>query len=160
MDGSLTNLFNNDGLTFFKSTTDARNVLTVKNSQGYIKMHSFNINAYNTSNDSQSLLLLNTATAGGSVYCNNLGIGAIAERATRLNVAGGGSANFSGDCNFNGSNNTFNNNIVINSRGRIYQQSNANFSLNFISTIEQNFCIQSNRNADPTGSDIFINLFK
>ena len=30
-------------------------------------MHSFNINAYNTSNDSQSLLLLNTATAGGAV---------------------------------------------------------------------------------------------
>ena len=69
MDGSLTNLFNNDGLTFFKSTTDASNVLTVKNSQGYIKMHSFNINAYNTSNDSQSLLLLlNTAAAGGAVY--------------------------------------------------------------------------------------------
>ena len=155
MDGSLTNLLNNDGLTFFKSTTDASNVLTVKNSQGCIKMHSFSINAYNTSNDSQSLLLLlNTATAGGAVYCNNLGIGA----ATRLNVAGGGSAIFSGDCNLSGTNNTFNKNILVNSRGRIYQQSNANFSLNFISTNEQNFCIQSNRNVDPTASDIFINL--
>ena len=101
---------------------------------------------------------MNTATAGGAVYCNNLGIGAIAGGATRLNVAGGGSSNFSGDCSFNGSNNTFQNNILISSRGRIYQQANANFSLNHIATIEQNFCIQSNRSADPTSSDIFINL--
>ena len=102
-------------------------------------------------------MLLNTATAGGAVYCNNLGIGAIAGGATRLNVAGGGSSNFSGNCNFNGTDNTYNN-ILINSRGRIYQQANANFSLNHIATIEQNFCIQSNRSADPTSSDIFINL--
>ena len=59
---------------------------------------------------------------------------------------------------FNGTNNTFNNNILINSRGRKYQQSNANFSLNFISTNEQNFSIQSNRSADPQASEIFVNL--
>ena len=158
MNGDTITATNGNGIEVFKNTTDASPVLQVKNAQGYIKMHSFNMNAYNTSNDSQSLLLLNTATAGGAVYCNNLGIGAIAGGATRLNVAGGGSANFSGDCNFNGTNNTFNNNILINSRGRIYQQSNANFSLNHIATIEQNFCIQSNRSADPTASDIFINL--
>ena len=158
MNGDTITSTNGNGIEVFKNTTDASNVLTVKNAQGYIKIHSFNINAYNTSNDSQSLLLLNTATAGGAVYCNNLGIGAIAGGATRLNVAGGGSANFSGDCNFNGSNNTFNNNILINSRGRIYQQSNANFSLNFISTIEQNFSIQSNRSADPQSSEIYLQL--
>ena len=158
MNGDTITSTNGNGLEVFKNTTDASAVLQVKNAQGYIKMHSFNINAYNTSNDSQSLLLLNTATAGGAVYCNNLGIGAIAGGATRLNVAGGGSANFSGNCNFNGTDNTFNNNILINSRGRIYQQANANFSLNHIATIEQNFCIQSNRSADPTASDIFINL--
>ena len=158
MNGDTITSTNGNGIEIFKNTTDASNVLTVKNAQGYIKMHSFNINAYNTSSDSQSLLLLNTATAGGAVYCNNLGIGAIAGGATRLNVAGGGSSNFSGNCNFNGTDNTFNNNILINSRGRIYQQANANFSLNHIATIEQNFCIQSNRSADPTSSDIFINL--
>ena len=158
MGGDTITSTNSNGIEVFKNTIDASPVLQVKNAQGYIKMHSFNINAYNTSNDSQSLLLLNTATAGGAVYCNNLGIGAIAGGATRLNVAGGGSANFSGNCNFNGTDNTFNNNILINSRGRIYQQSNANFSLNHIATIEQNFCIQSNRSADPTASDIFINL--
>ena len=158
MNGDTITSTNNNGIEVFKNTTDASPVLQVKNAQGYIKMHSFNINAYNTSNDSQSLLLLNTATAGGAVYCNNLGIGAIAGGATRLNVAGGGSSNFSGDCSFNGSNNTFQNNILISSRGRIYQQANANFSLNHIATIEQNFCIQSNRSADPTSSDIFINL--
>ena len=158
MNGDTITATNSNGIEVFKNTTDASAVLQVKNAQGYIKMHSFNINAYNTSNDSQSFLLLNTATAGGAVYCNNLGIGAIAGGATRLNVAGGGSANFGGNCVFNGSDNTFQNNILISSRGRIYQQSNANFSLNHIATIEQNFCIQSNRSADPTASDIFINL--
>ena len=108
MNGDTITSTNSNGIEVFKNTTDASAVLQVKNAQGYVKMHSFNINAYNTSNDSQSLLLLNTATAGGAVYCNNLGIGAIAGGATRLNVAGGGSANFSGDCNFNGTNNTFN----------------------------------------------------
>ena len=159
MNGDTITATNNNGIEVFKNTTDASNVLTVKNAQGYIKMHSFNINAYNTNNDQQSLLLLlNTATAGGAVYCNNLGIGAIAGGATRLNVAGGGNANFGGNCVFNGSDNTFQNTILISSRGRIYQQSNANFSLNHIATIEQNFCIQSNRSADPTASDIFVNL--
>ena len=158
MNGDTITSTNNNGIEVFKNTTDASPVLQVKNAQGYIKMHSFNINAYNTPNDSQSLLLLNTATAGGAVYCNNLGIGAIAGGATRLNVAGARSANFGGNCVFNGTDNTFQNNILISSRGRIYQQANANFSLNHIATIEQNFCIQSNRSADPTSSDIFINL--
>ena len=82
MNGDTITSTNNNGIEVFKNTTDASPVLQVKNAQGYIKMHSFNINAYNTSNDSQSLLLLNTATAGGAVYCNNLGIGAIAGGAT------------------------------------------------------------------------------
>ena len=101
---------------------------------------------------------MNTATAGGAVYCNNLGVGAIAGGATRFNVAGGGSSNFSGNCLFGGTDNTFNNNILINSRGRIYQGASPNFPLNFISTIDQNFCIQSNRSTDPTASDIYISL--
>ena len=69
-------------------------------------MHSFNINAYNTSNDSASLLSLNTVSNGG-VYMNNLGIGAIAG-SNRLNVAGGGNSNFGGNSIFNGNDNTFN----------------------------------------------------
>ena len=158
MNGDTITATNNNGIEVFKNTTDASPVLQVKNAQGYIKMHSFNINAYNTSNDSQSLLLLNTATAGGAVYCNNSGTGATAGGATRLHVAGGGSSNFSGDCSFNGCNNAFHNNILISGRGRIYQQANANFSLNHIATIEQNFCIQSNRSADPAASDISTNL--
>ena len=52
------NISNNSGLTFYKDTTDASNVMTVKNAQGYLKFNSFNINAYNTSNDSSSLLLV------------------------------------------------------------------------------------------------------
>ena len=158
MNGDTITATNNNGIEIFKNTTDASAVLQVKNAQGYIKINSFNINAYNTSNDQQSLLLLNTATAGGAVYCNNLGVGAIAGGATRLNVAGGGTSNFSGNCLFNGTDNTFGQNILINSRGRIYQGARPNFPLNFISTIDQNFCIQSNRSADPTASDIYINL--
>ena len=58
---------NSNGIEIFKNTTDASGVLTIKSAQEYIKMNSFNINAYNTNNDNQSLLLLNTATAGGAV---------------------------------------------------------------------------------------------
>ena len=52
MNGDTITSTNNNGIKVFKNTTDASNVLTVKNAQGYIKMHSFNISAYNTSNDS------------------------------------------------------------------------------------------------------------
>ena len=98
--------------------------------------------------------------SNGGVYLNSLGIGAIAG-ANRLSV-GGGSSNFGGNVSFQAST-TFNNEILGNSRGRIYQQGNANFSLNFIiisiiSTNEQNFSIQSNRNADPQASKIFLQL--
>ena len=61
MKNDTSNISNSSGLTLYKDTTDASNVLTVKNAQGYIRFNSFNINAYNTSNDSSSLLLLNTA---------------------------------------------------------------------------------------------------
>ena len=83
------NISNNSGLTLYKNTTDASNVLTVKNAQGYIRFSSFNINAYNTSSDSSSLLLLNTANGNG-VYCLSLGIGVV-QGSNKLNVAGGNS---------------------------------------------------------------------
>ena len=60
MNGDTITSTNSNGIEIFKNTTDASGVLTVKNAQGYIKMNSFNINAYNTNNDQQSLLLLNT----------------------------------------------------------------------------------------------------
>ena len=44
----------------------------------------------------------------------NLGVGAIAGGATRLNVPGGGTSNFSGNCLFNGKEKTFGNNNLIN----------------------------------------------
>ena len=154
MNGNRITSTNANGIEVFKNTTDASNVFQVKNAQGYIRMHSFNINAYNTSNDSPSSLLLNTVSNGG-VYLNNLGIGVIAG-ANRLSV-GGGNSNFGGNVSFQTST-TFNSEILVNSRGRIYQQGNANFSLNFISTNEQNFSIQSNRNADPQSSEIYLQL--
>ena len=154
MNGDTITSTNNNGIEIFKNTTDASNVLTVKNAQGYIKMHSFNINAYNTSNNSPSLLLLNTIANAG-VYCLNLGIGVIAG-ANRLSV-GGGNSNFGGSCSFQGAS-TFNNSILVSGGGRIYQQANANNSLNIISLTEQNFSLQSNRNNDPSQSDIYINL--
>ena len=74
----------------------------------------------------------------------------------RLSV-GGGNSNFGGTASFQGAS-TFNNSILVSGGGRIYQQANANNSLNIISLTEQNFSLQSNRNADPTQSDIYINL--
>ena len=154
MNGDTITSTNNNGVEIFKNTTDASNVLTVKNAQGYIKMHSFNINAYNSSNNSPSLLLLNTIANAG-VYCLNLGIGVIAG-SNRLSV-GGGNTNIGGTSSFQGAS-TFNNSILVSGDGRIYQQANANNSLNIISLTEQNFSLQSNRNADPSQSDIYINL--
>ena len=154
MNGDTITVTNNNGIEIYKDTTDASPVLEVKNAQGYLRMHSFNINAYNTSNDSPSLLLLNTVANAG-VCCLNLGIGAIAG-ANRLSVAGGNS-NFGGTSSFQGAS-RFNNSILVSGGGRIYQQVNANNSLNIISLTEQNFSLQSDRNADPTQSDIYINL--
>ena len=145
MNGDTITSTNNNGITIFKNTTDASPVLEVKNAQGYIRMHSFNINAYN-SNNSPSLLLLNTIANAG-VYCLNLGIGVIAG-SNRLSI-GGGNSNFGSTCSFQGAS-TFNNSILVSGGGRIYQQSNANNSLNIISLTEQNFSLQSNRNNDPT----------
>ena len=147
------NISNNSGLTVYKNTTDASNVFTIKNAQGYIKFNSFNINAYNTSNDSSSLLLLNTANGNG-VYCLSLGIGVIAG-GNKLNVAG--SSNFGGTSSFQNIS-TFNSDIYINNSGRIFQRADANNSLNVISTNEINFSLQSNRTTDPTTGTIALQI--
>ena len=147
------NISNNSGLTLYKNTTDASNVLTVKNAQGYIRFNSFNINAYNTSNDSSSLLLLNTANGNG-VYCLSLGIGVI-QGSNKLNVAGGNS-NFGGTASFQNIS-TFNSDIYINNSGRIFQRADVNNSLNIISTEEINFSLQP-RTIDPTTSTIALQL--
>ena len=154
LENETANINNSNGLTLYKDTTDASNVLTVKNAQGYITFNSFNINAYNTSNNSSSLLLLNTANGNG-VYCLSLGIGAI-QGANKLNVSGGNS-NFGGVSSFQNTS-TFNGNIHINNSGRIFQRADANNSLNVISTNEINFSLQSNRADDPTTSSIALQL--
>ena len=148
------NISNNSGLTFYKDTTDASNVMCVKNAQGYLKFISFGINAYNTSNDSSSLLLLNTANGNG-VYCLSLGIGVI-QGSDKLNVSGGNS-NFGGTASFQ-STSTFNGDIYVNNSGRIFQRIDANNSLNVISTEEINFSLQSNRTTDPTTGTIALQL--
>ena len=148
------NISNNSGLTFYKDTTDASNVMCVKNAQGYLKCISFGINAYNTSNDSSSLLLLNTANGNG-VYCLSLGIGVI-QGSNKLNVSGGNS-NFGGTASFQ-STSTFNGDIYVNNSGRIFQRIDANNSLNVISTEEINFSLQSNRTTDPTTATICLQL--
>ena len=154
LENETANINNSNGLTLYKDTTDASSVLTVKNAQGYIKFNSFTINAYNTSNDSSSLLLLNTANGNG-VYCLSLGIGAI-QGANKLNVSGGNS-NFGGTSSFQNTS-TFNADINVNNSGRIFQRADANSSLNVISTNEINFSLQSNRADDPTTGSIALQL--
>ena len=154
LENETANINNANGLTLYKDTTDASSVLTEKKAQGYITFNSFNINAYNTSNDSSSLLLLNTANGNGC-YCLSMGVGAIAG-ANKLNV-GGGNSNFGGTATFQNTS-TFNNNVHINSRGRLFQRADANNSLNIISTNEINFSLQSNRDTDPTTGTIALQL--
>ena len=117
-DGNNYNTKDTSGTTFYKDTTDASNVMCVKNAQGYLKSISFGINAYNTSNDSSSLLLLNTANGNG-VYCLSLGIGVI-QGSNKLNVSGG-NANFGSTASFQ-STSTFNGDIYINDSGRIFKE--------------------------------------
>ena len=76
MNGDTITSTSSNGIEMFKNTTDASSVVQVKNAQGYIRIHSLDINAYNTSNDSLSLLLQTTISDGG-VYSLNLGIGLI-----------------------------------------------------------------------------------
>ena len=154
LENETANINNANGLTLYKDTTDASSVLTVKNAQGYIKFNSFNINAYNTSNDSSSLPLLNTADGNGC-YCLSLGIGAI-QGVNKLNVSGGNS-NFGGTATFQNTS-TFNADINVNNSGRIFQRADANSSLNVISTNEINFSLQSNRADDPTTGSIALQL--
>ena len=154
LENETANINNANGLTLYKDTTDASSVLTVKNAQGYITFNSFNINAYNTSNDSSSLPLLNTANGDGC-YCLSMGVGAIAG-ANNLNV-GGGNSNFGGTATFQNTS-TFNHNVHINSRGRLFQRADANNPLNIISTSEINFSLQSNRDTDPTTGTIALQL--
>ena len=154
LENETANINNSNGLTLYKDTTDASNVFTVKNAQGYIAFNSFNIHAYNTSNDSSSLLLFNTANGKG-VYCLSLGIGAV-QGANKLNVSVGNS-NFGGTSSFQNTS-TFNGNIHINNSGRIFQRADANNSLNVISANENNFSLQSNRADDPTTSSIALQL--
>ena len=108
---------------------------------------------HNTSNDSSSLLLLNTANGNG-VYCLSLGIGVI-QGSNKLNVAGGNS-NFGGTSSFQNIS-TFNSDIYINNSGRIFQRADVNNSLNIISTEEINFSLQP-RTIDPTTSTIALQL--
>ena len=153
-DGEIFNINDTNGLTFYKNTTDASNVMTVKNAQGYLKFISFGVNAYNTSNDSSSLLLLNTANGNG-VYCLSLGIGVI-QGSNKLNVSGGNS-NFGGTASFQ-STSTFNGDIYVNNSGRIFQRADANNSLNVVSTEEINFSLQTDRTTDPTTGTIALQL--
>ena len=107
-------------------------------------MHSFNINACNTSNDGPSLRLLKEASNGG-VYCLNLGIGVIAG-ANRLSV-GGGKSNFGGPASFQAAT-TFNNSILVNTTSN---------SLNFVSLTERNLATKySSRSADPQATFLHI----
>ena len=85
------------------------------NAQSYIRFNSCNINAYSTSNDSSSLLVLNTANENG-VYCLSLSIGVI-QGSNKPNVAGGNS-NFGGTSSLQNTS-TFDGNVHINTSSRV-----------------------------------------
>ena len=49
------NISNANGLTFYKSSTDASNVMTVAKDSGKLRFTSFEIDAYNANDTSQPL---------------------------------------------------------------------------------------------------------
>ena len=147
------NISNNSGLTIYKPTTDASNVVAIANNSGKIRFRGFSIDAYNTNDSSQQLFLnMNNSNA---VRCNKLGIGANAV-VDVLNVNGGNS-NFSNTVRFNGAT-TFNNEILIWNNSKMYRRADANSSLNLITNDEINFSFQANRATDPTTATIALQL--
>ena len=147
------NISNNSGLTIYKPTTDASNVVAIANNSGKLRFRGFSIDAYNTNDSSQQLFLnMNNSNA---VRCNKLGIGANAV-VDVLNVNGGNS-NFSSTVRFNGAA-TFNNEILIWNNSKIYRRADANNSLNLITNNEINFSFQANRATDPTTATIALQL--
>ena len=147
------NISNNSGLTIYKPTTDASNVVAIANNSGKLRFRGFSIDAYNTNDSSQQLFLnMNNSNA---VRCNKLGIGANAV-VDVLNVNGGNS-NFSSTVRFNGAT-TFNNEILIWNNSKIYRRADANNSLNLITNDETNFSFQANRATDPTTGTIALQL--
>ena len=147
------NISNTSGLTIYKPTTDASNVVAIANNSGKLRFRGFSIDAYNTNDSSQQLFLnMNNSNA---VRCNKLGIGANAV-VDVLNVNGGNS-NFSSTVRFNGAT-TFNNEILIWNNSKIYRRADANNSLNLITNDEINFSFQANRATDPTTATIALQL--
>ena len=147
------NISNNSGLTLYKPTTDASNVVAIANNSGKLRFRGFSIDAYNTNDTSQQLFLnMNNSNA---VRCNKLGIGANAV-VDVLNVNGGNS-NFSSTVRFNGAT-TFNNEILIWNNSKMYRRADANNSLNLITNDEINFSFQPNRATDPTTGTIALQL--
>ena len=147
------NISNNSGLTIYKPTTDASNVVAIANNSGKLRFRGFSIDAYNTNDISQQLFLnMNNSNA---VRCNKLGIGANAV-VDVLNVNGGNS-NFSSTERFNGAT-TFNNEILIWNNSKLYRRADANNSLNLITNDEINFSFQPNRATDPTTASIALQL--
>ena len=151
--GTTANINNVDGLTFYKSSTDTFNVMTVGNDSGKLKFRGTSIDSYNANDTIQQLF--SNMSDGSPVRCNKLGIGVNAV-VDALNVAGG-NANFGSTSRFNGAS-TFNNDILIWNNGKIYRRVDANDSLDVISTNEINFSLQPNRATDPTTGTIALQL--
>ena len=109
------NISTNSGLTFYKSTTDASNVLAIANDSGKLRFRGFSLDAY-TTNDSSQQLLLNMSSSN-TVRCNKLGIGATA--VVDVLDAIGGNSNFSSTVRFHGAT-TSSNEILIWNTSKIY----------------------------------------
>ena len=153
-DGTTANINDaTDGLTFYKASTDASNVMTVANDSGKLKFRSFGIDSY-LGNDSPAELFLNMNNPNG-VRCAKMGIGASPSTDTFKCI--GGNAYFNCTVRFDQIP-TFNSSIYVGNSGRIFQRADANNSLNVISTEEINFSLQPNRTTDPTTSTIALQL--
>ena len=142
-----------DGLTFYKATTNASNVVTVANDSGKLRFRSTAIDAYNP-NDTSQQLFLNTH-ANNAVRCNKSGIGANA--GVDIFNCPGGNAFFNATCSYQQAC-TFNNDILVYSNSKIYRRADANNSLNLITNAEIKFSLQANRATDPTTGTIALQL--
>ena len=147
------------GMDIHRSSGDSNYTLRVRDGQGIFEFRNRTFNCVNASNPGIGTLmeLQNTNTAEirvGSASNARMGVGADPVLGFHLTV--GGTSQF-GWVRIN-QNLTVVGNYWVDTNGRIFQRADAFNSLNFVSTSQINFSLQTDRSADPTTGTIAVQL--
>ena len=148
------------GFDMFRNSGDANYNLRVRDTQGVFEFTNRNFRCMNPSNPANGTEMILHDTGGdyrlriGSQTTATVGIGRQYNFSYHLTV--GGISNFNETRVENDA--TFLGQQLLSTNARIFQRSDANNSLNVISTEEINFSLQADRTTDPTTGTIALQL--